>query len=413
MLSGIKSGYAKKAYRFLITIIFLAAISLIRVFTGCKYDVAGPQWDQPFDLGPIPKITQIEPEDVAAPGVNYITIHGENFIDVPNNNGVYFDNMQGTVVSAEVVEKSQTVIKVRRPDIVASSCFVKVAPGGTIVSAKDTYRVDRVFEQYGSFLDNLQLAVATVDVDENLYVVEYSSKVVYKVTPGGDKTNLGTVNRAPTEVRLGPDGNLYFLGNDRRIDKLDVTTAEVTQWTRLPQGKVVKFGDFYNGYLYTGQNSGLFIVSFDNPENVTETGFYGGEEILAVRSFENYLYVVSREGAQPAKIWKHQLQAGTLGAQELVFDMSTADSVFSFRLIKSITFSSDGIMFIATDDNNPLLTFDPASAKVDFFYKEILPPYCKYFYWGYENYLYMIIGNDNPAENWTVYRVDLGTTSVH
>lgn len=116
---------------------------------------------------------------------------------------------------------------------------------------------------------------------------------------------------------------------------------------------------------------------------------------------------------QPAKIWKHQIIAGgNLGAQELVLDMSTADSAFSSRLIKSITFSSDGTMFIATDNLNPILIFDPASSKLDFFYKEILPPFCKYFYWGTQNYLYMISGNINPAQDRSVYRVDIGTTAA-
>jgi hypothetical protein len=63
------------------------------------------------------------------------------------------------------------------------------------------------------------------------------------------------------------------------------------------------------------------------------------------------------------------------------------------------------------DSRNLLLTYDPASGILDFFYKEILHPYFTYFYWGELNFLYMINGNNSPVEPWTVYRVDTGMLS--
>ncbi len=68
-------------------------------------------------------------------------------------------------------------------------------------------------------------------------------------------------------------------------------------------------------------------------------------------------------------------------------------------------------MYIATDSPYPILMVDPATLQVDILYKSILPPYCKHFCWGKANYLYMISGNTSPAQEWNVYRIDVGITS--
>jgi len=49
---------------------------------------------------------------------------------------------------------------------------------------------------------------------------------------------------------------------------------------------------------------------------------------------------------------------------------------------------------------------------LDYYYKAILPSYCKKIYWGSQNYLYMITGDTEAGADWTVYRVDMGTTGT-
>ncbi len=397
-----------KAYKLIIVTFFMAV--LIVGMTGCEYEVEEPLWDKDFAETPTPVITQIEPAQAATPGVNYVTIRGENFAGVPDTNGVYFG-----ATPAEIVQKSATAITVRRPNLATDSCTVKVVSDSALVVAKfGPYRIDPVLEQYGSFLENLILSVVAVDSAENLYVVETDSKKIHKVAPNGDKTIIGKASRSPYDARIGPDGNLYLVEKNRAIDKVDLTTGEVTRWTRLPSGKVVKFGDFgSNGYFYTGgTKTDLVIVTPDF--SVTYAGFYATDEILAIRVYSGYVYVASRtSGSQyPAKIWRHTIDStGNVGDQKPVIDMSTTVELSSL-LIRAITFSSNGIMYIATDSPDPILVVDPATKKVDFFYKGILPSYCKQFYWGSGNYLYMICGDTNLGEEWTVYRVDTGTTGA-
>jgi hypothetical protein len=218
------------------------------------------------------------------------------------------------------------------------------------------------------------------------------------------------------DASIGPDGNLYMPENNRAIDKVELATGTVTRWTQLPSGKVVKFGDFAdNGYFYTGgTRTDLMIVPFDLATTPTTAGFYANDEILAIRYYNGYIYVVSRpSGSQnPAQIWRHQTDAtGKVGAQELVLDMSTTGE-FSSRSITAIAFASNGTMYIATDSTNPILIVDPVTGELDFFYKNILLPYCKHLAWGNGTYLYMISGDTNLGQEWTVYRVDMGTVGA-
>ena len=397
-----------KTYRFS-TVAALLATASMAVMTGCEYDVSKPQWDEDYNAPPTPVITQIEPAEAATPGVNTITIRGENFAAAPNTNDVYFGN-----TAAEIVETSSTSIKVRRPTLVTDSCTVKVISNQALVVAKySPYRIDAVLLRYGSFLDNQALNTVTVDKEENLYVIE-NSKTIHKIDSIGNKTEIGDAARAPTEARIGPGGTLYMMANNRSIEQFDLTTGTGLEWIKLASGKVVKYGDFSEfGYLYTGGiRTDLLVIAQDL--TVTSAGAYASDEIFAVRVYNGYVYVASRTYGtlNPVKIYRHTIDAsGTVGTQELYLDMTTAGD-FASRTIKGIAFSSNGTMYLATDATDPILVVDPATLQVDIFYKSIVPPYCKYFYWGSKNRLFMISGDTVIGQEWTVYRVDLGSTSA-
>ena len=408
------------AYRYLVLAAFLVAVSMV-VISGCEYDVTQPLWEQDYQAPPTPRITQVDPSPTATPGVNIITIRGENFTVQPEINDVYFGKMLG-----EVVEYSDTSIKVRRPNL-ADTCTVKVAPHRAINVARygTLYKIDPVIERYGSFLDaTVVLSVVAADQAENLYVVTAVTRDIVKVTADGQKTTIGRATRAPTDARIGPDGRLYFPGNNRNIDVVDLATGAVTTWfqPQLPSGKLVKFGDFdANGYFYTGgTRTDLMIIAPDLTNRAA--GVYpttiGSEnnDIVAIRVYNGYVYVATRSTTTgPVTIWRHLIgAAGTLGPQEMMLDMSTTP--FASRSIRSLTFSANGLMYIATDSDDPILIFNPATNSLDYFYKSIVPRFCKHFFWGAGNYIYLISGNNSATADlvqaWTVYRLDMGTTTA-
>jgi hypothetical protein len=405
-------------------IVFLFT-TIILIMIGCKYDVAEPMWDKTTLTGIQPVITSISPSSGALPGVNIITIQGNNFRDSIVDNNVTFD-----ATTAEVISSSNSSITVRRPNLVAVAATVKlVCTGAAIVAKMDQYRVDKVFEKFGLFADNIPLGAVSFYVD-TLYVIGSDiSYTTWKVTPDGQSTKLtltGSARRFPTDVRIH-NGILYWMGNNREILQVNLSTHVTSRWTQLPGGKFSKFGDFgSNNYFYAGgASTDLCIIPPNPPVSVTPTyeGEYATEEILAVRVYNGYVYVAARANtATPAKIWKHLIGTGAaLGTRDPVLDMSTTG--FASRLVRAISLSSTGTLYITTDAPNPILVWD--GTTLDYFYKDICSHtinnnqsywFGKQAYWGNQNYLYMI-GQDTlaasaPAETWNILRFDMGTTGA-
>ena len=398
----------------------LILIALFLLITGCEYDVASPQWDQDFESVPVPVITQVNPANAAAAGVNTITITGENFLDVPDTNGVYFDN-----VVADIISTSATSITVRRPDLASDAATIKVVPNQTLVVAKHgPYRIDPVLETYGSFLDNLTLYAAAIDDDENLYVIETASPHnIYKVSPSGEKEVLGTSSSIPNRALIGPDGRLYMTrNNNREVLVFDENTdTESSRWTRLPRGITVSHGVFDSeGYFFAGGDGSDLVSVAPNPDVaspvVVEAGNYGNDEILGLTIYQNYIYLVALisspdEQHPELAVWRHSLNGnGTVGAQELVLDLSSNEITASLE-INSINFDANGNLFLGTSAEDPLLINPAGTSDIDYFYKNILPSNCTQFSWGSNNHIYMIVGDDVLGVTWELYRVDMGALS--
>ena len=401
-----------------LTVALVLVSASLTILTKCSYDVAAPMWDKPFTAPPTPSITQIQPS-AAPPGVNTIVISGQNLGGVPNTDGVYF----GTTPT-EVVQKSATSVTVRRPALETDSCTVKLVSDSALIVAKVSFgKIDPVMRRIGGFRDNIMLAVVAVDSVENLYVVSgLSPATIWKVTPDDARTALttsGSALRPPYDAVMRGDV-MYLMSSNREIQQVNLATGAASRWTQMPSGKVVRFGDFdAHGYFYTGGVAGcdLCVVPPNPPATLTlaqimVVGSYATEEILSIRVAKGYLYVASRSSSQnPVKIWRHLLDtAGQVGPQEPVLDLG-AFSAFSSRVVKGLSFSETGVIYLTTDAEEPLLVFNPADNTLDYFYKAIIPPYGKHADWGTGTYLYMVSGdaaNADPSLRWNIARLDVG-----
>jgi hypothetical protein len=412
----------KNSTRLLAVVSTLVVVSLTAAIVGCKYDVADPLWELPYTMPATPTITQVQPASAPA-GVNTILISGQNLGGVPTTNGVYFG-----VTPVEVIEQSATSISVRRPNLVADSCTVNVVSGSALVVAKTNFgKIDRVMDRFGSFADGIALAAVTADSAGNLIIVSGVAPItIWRVSPGGDKSIIatsGSTLRAPFDATIR-NGEIYLTGNNREIQKVNLTTGASTRWTQLPSGRVVKCGDFdAEGYYYTGGGTGadLCIVAPNPPSTLTLaqirlSGFYAAEELMAIRFSRGYLYVASRTSASaPARIWRHSVgTGGTLGNQEPVANLG-AYAAFSSRTVRALSFAASGEIYLTTDATDPLLICNPANATLDYYYKGIVPPYGKHAYWGSGVYLYMVSGdpdNTDTALRWNIARVNMGGPSA-
>jgi hypothetical protein len=418
-----------KAYQ-IFAMTFLVLASLITVITGCKYDAAAPLWDKPPATTIAAIIDSVSPAR-ATPGVNIITIYGKNFTGAYDTstvhsftgqdtsivyNGVYFDK-----VPADIVEVSSTVLKVRRPNIATDSCAVQVTPDIALTGDKfGPYKIDPVLVQSSAYALNTELTIVVVDQDENFIVIERNSKNVSKVSPSGVKTKIDSLRTdVPMDAKISPlDNNLLYMtgkipAGNKVIRRMNLTTGSVESWKTLPStmsGQGARFCDFdKDGNFYTGgKTGGLIVVSTQG--QVTTTKYYTNDEIFAIRVYDGYVYVASRLSSSisdPIKIWRHTVDAsGTVGPQLPVLDMGTT-GVFSGRLIRNISFSLDGTIYIGTNSTNPILVVTPQG--VDYFYKGIIPTCSKYFSsWGNGTNLYLIAGDGTSANQYVVCKIDMG-----
>ena len=411
-------------------------ITALAMAVGCKYDVAEPLWDKPYETLTSSTITSVVPDQEAGPGINIITINGSNFDTALDTttihaaqgdtaiayNGIYFGNIR-----AEVTEFSSTSIKVRRPNLVSDTCTIKIVPAKVHLEAKYyPYKIDPVISEYGGFNDNTALSAAAIDNAQNIYVIDQTNQNrIYKITPDGSNfydTTQSALPRFPRDAVVGPDGRLYLIGQGTAQGNANITAVDVSthpyQWSiwRTMTGKSVRFGDFdANGYFYAGGGrTDLMIIAPDSSNRAS--GMYAtgtsGDSILAVRVYGSYLYVAARLGTTEKGVWRHIISpGGVLGARELYLDFKS-DTVLANRTIRSIAMTANGTMYICTDHVNPLLVVDPVTKKMDYFYKNIVPSFGKFLFWGNGNQAYLMCGNASPAQEWKFYKVDMGVTGA-
>jgi hypothetical protein len=418
---------------FFVRMIVLTAL-MLAILSGCKYDVAEPMWDNSPAASTEVAITNIDPAQ-ATPGVNVITINGTGFAgaldttvvhllngDVTNiYRGVYFDN-----VAANIIECTPTTIKVLRPNLSGDTIRIKIVSDKALTVVKfGPYKIDAVVEPFGSFVANVPLSTVTVDNAGNLYVVETTTRYLWKVAPDGQKTTVMTrvggdtalvLTQAPSDLKISPDGRLFYLQSvfprTKEIHMVDLNTPTVKDslWYSFAPVKNVICGDFdANGYLYTaGRRSGIQVIRPNRTKR--DDGYYATDTVTSMRVFNGYVYAATRTA-----IYRHSISdTSKVGTPELVLDLT--QGVSASRPIKALSFSADGSkMYIGTDSQYPILVADATSipippGNVDILYQGILSPYCKQFCFG--NYLYMISGNVAPAVNWILYKVDVGTTGA-
>jgi len=364
---------------------------LILSVTGCEYDTNSVAYKDKITYPEGPLITGINPDKVAPPGANTISIIGTNFCEVAENNEVYFNQ-----ISVEILEASTTNITVRRPNIISDSIIVRVVAFDNYLIAEydQLYKIDPVLADVGSFVDNqVQIALA-VDKNENLYICERLNKIIWKISASGDKTQLANPSKFVTDAKIGPGGVLILMANNKSIFQINPVTGEETVWKTAP--KAVSYGDFDDqGNFITGVKNDLYVIYPDG--SALDIGL-NKFNFRCIRVYNGYVYLLaentSPDDENPAlAVWRFEIKSdGSLGDKELFLDWAeTGDYAESDPTC--LTFGQDGTMYVTTDNENPIFMLY-GDGKQDVLYKEILTPPLSYIVWGSQNKMYVIVGGD-------------------
>jgi hypothetical protein len=385
----------------------LAAIIVIfiLVMADCEYDGPTAQWKLVEEETDSPTITEVVPS-VAVAGVNYLTINGENFTDNLDNVNVYINGYK-----AEIVDFSNSSIKIRRPDRSGDSLSIKVSVYGAVNLGRwEPYTITSVYEPYGQFLSGITLGCLAIDKDENVYVVEHTATLeVYKIAPTGEKTQIGNANGTIQGAAIDPNGQIYLFRNlyDIYVVESDTVHIYATVSKRVNTGVFDSHGTLYA----SGRSADINIILPDL--SIKQAGLYARDEIFCLRVFDNFLYALinlrsSDELHPEMAIWRHQILdgQGNLGDAELVFDWASAGEAYAESTPATFTIDSEGGIYIGSDNVAPILYYDPSTGNIDEIYKGIIPSGATKLLWGNGNYLYMVYSGGTTQYN--LFRIDMG-----
>lgn len=370
----------------------LTAVMMLFVaitFVGCEKEYPSI-WDPDQEYRPNPVISSVEPVEGTFAVIGEVTIRGENFSPVKEENHVYFDGNRATMLSA-----TETELRVLTPDIAGDSLEIKVRVDGAILFAEYyPYKLALVSVEYGGFGDLDDAYGIACDIDGNLYVSLVGKRIV-KITPDGEQHDYATTSfEKASAMKVGPGGYLYFVNILSFMFRVPPGGGTDELFARLPGGVFdLDFGP--SGNIYSGgSGNAIYRVRPDASNEVAAD--YPSVDIKAVRVFDGYVYVGGKDDTGQQYIWRNEIiSADELGPKEVYFNWS--DEIGPASDILSITFSACGDMYVGTNAPEAIIivhqdkSFEPL-------YPGALEPKSYALCWGIGTYLYVNRRSDDTAK---------------
>ncbi|MCA9734330.1 IPT/TIG domain-containing protein, partial [candidate division KSB1 bacterium] len=268
-----------------IGILLLAIVSV-----SCNQELPDKLFDPDAPKGTTPVLTSIVPDGKPLAGVGRLTVTGENFSSVIEENYLYFNGVEATILSA-----SPTQLYVIAPDVVGDSVVVKAAVFRVeLFSNEIIYELIPAVSEYGRILEpgtetNQGYALA-VDVNENVFV-QTDPKKIKKISPNGITTDFATTTYvAATSMKFGPGGILYAsapAGRVRKIVQYDQAGNEIL-FTSFP-AVAIDFDFDTAGDILAAVGADIYRVKPDQSKAII--GSFPGE-LKTIRLFNGQLYAL-------------------------------------------------------------------------------------------------------------------------
>ena len=391
--------------RILLLLRFILPISLL-IFSCEDPNYPENIWDEDDQGNASPSISSVEPEAAFA-GIDTLTISGQNFSENTSENLVYFNNMLGEVINA-----TSTSLRVITPNLVSDSVQIRVAVQGAFLFADHSslYTLTAAVLDYGPFDQFTDIFSLDLDRDENLIVsLDGTPNAEFWIVDTNQDSAVWSGALAKgSGMKLGPTGSVYFVNYQRFLYKDEQGTPKENSeiFKRLNGNATDLDFDSYGNLFVGGAGSTVDVVDINDDDGltsgVTEAKNLDTLDILSLKVFNDYLYVLTTTVTSDQAIYKMQIldDSGSLGDLELVFDWSAYTNKLSSALC--FTLSESGDLFVGSDSDDQPLTYIQ-NGNASGFYSSILTAPISYMAWGNSNYLYLI---NKTEETNRVQRVD-------
>ena len=380
------------------TMVWLLPIFAFR----CDKQPTSSLWDPDQTGQANPVIQEINPPKKALAGVTLLTIRGVNFSPEAKYNFVYFNDMQGKIVSA-----TTTQLVVEPPNLVGDSIKIKIAVhGAELFSNIMPYALDYSAKEYAGIDKNLDANGIACDKDENLFVSLGLNKII-KITAREEKSDYtNTPDGFFRSLRVGPGGVLYGV-RTRFLYQIAAGGASVKQFGKTFTQPVNDLDFDAAGNIYVAARLTIYAVKNDATWKVAAS--YPLISLNSIRVFNGYVYVAGDYlGTDPSipksAVWRNKIlnEAGDLGPMELAFDWAAVATANQKML--SITFAEDGELYIGGDSGNAITIVTPngdgnyVNGQRRALYPQVITPPVTAMVWGNGGYLYYNRKSQNVDE---------------
>lgn len=380
-----------------VVILLFAAV----FFLSCEDDLTPSLYeDQP--KGATPVVNSIDPAAGLA-GVTMLTITGENFSAVPDNNYVYFN-----ATRVPVVEASPTTLVIKAPNITGDDLQVKVAVFGVeLFSNTISYSLEAAVAPIYEFADFEDPYAIAIDGTGNFYislVVDNAGRGVWKLTPDGTFTEFAPKGGETfyNDLKVGPEGKLYGVRNVRAVFEITEGQSPAAIPVSQTSAKFVAIDFDADDNLWLGGEGGnIWRITLSDGSS---KDFPFEPKISSMKVFDGYLYVTA-SSATESGVYKMQIvSADELGAPETVFKFSDHYTLGVDRML-SMTISADGEIFVGTNTDEVILLVKN-DGSFEAFYEGLLAGPAINMTWGDDTNLYFTSQVIEGVQQQLIYRVN-------
>ena len=384
----------------------LAILLIPFAFTACNEEPPPSIFDQIDQSNPPVIITAIAPLDSALAGVGELTITGENFSPDPALNQVFFES---TV--AEVIAATETQLVIKTPNLISNFIQVKAASfGSRLFSNIVTYKLNPAVQAFGTLEEpgeDIVLAFGlAVDLAENVFTSIQGDNLkgiapkIKSIAPDGATAAFAETSfLKANNLKMGPGNTLYAAAASGRLRVLSTFVGGTeSRFVSLP-GPPQDFDFDANGNIWLAILNAIHLVKPDGSRLQIDSY---PVNLLSVRVYDGFVYVVGGTDTE-AKIWRSEIQGESLGAQQVVLEVTNAGWLEGASVL-SFTFSENGDLYLGTTNTNGIFIYRTDGTH-EILYPGLIEPNVSALSWGEGQFLYALIRLNDTTK---LLKIDTG-----